>query len=89
MWLVESDIANLLSVMQLASDFFIIDYKTKLDWVIKTPEGEQIVFKKDTGECKVSHFIDMGSQEALELFQYDQKLETVRVNYEGFTKNYV
>ena len=66
----DSSIANLLSVPQLEADGFTIDYNTNRDWVVTTPEGEEIVFKKDTGKCKVFTFIVMDSQESLELLQY-------------------
>ena len=89
MWLVESGIANIIIVPQFEADGFTINYNTKRGWVITTPEGEKIVFKKDTGKCKVLPFIYMGSQEDLALMQSTFKVETVRVNYEGFTKKYV
>ena len=37
MWIVESGIANLLSVLQLEADGFTINYNTKRDWVVTTP----------------------------------------------------
>ena len=86
MWLLESDIENLLSVPQLKVDVFTINYNTNHDWVVTTPEGEQIMFKKDTGKCKVFPFIEMCSQEALEFFHYVSKVDTFRGDYEGFTK---
>ena len=67
MWIVESSIANLLRLPHLEADGFTIDYNTKHDWVITTPEGEEIVFNKDTGKCKGFPFIDMDYQEALTL----------------------
>ena len=86
MWLVESGIANLFSVPQLESDSFTIEYNTNRDWVVTTSEGEEIVFKKETGKYKGFPFIEMDSQEALALLQSVLKVETVRGNYEGFTK---
>ena len=68
-WLVESGISNLLRITHPKVDGFTIYYNTKLDWVVTTPEGERIVFKKYTGKCKGFKFIDMGSQEALALLQ--------------------
>ena len=35
-------------------------YNTKRDWVITTPDGEEIVFKKDAVKCKGFTSIDMG-----------------------------
>ena len=78
MWLVESLITNLLSVPHLKANGFTIDYNTKRDWVVTTPEGEEIMFKKDTGKCERFIFIDMDSQEVLALLQSVSKLDTVR-----------
>ena len=89
MWLVESGIENLLIVPQIEAYGFTIDYNNKLDWVVTTPEGEEIVFKKDTGKCKGFTFIEMDTHEALALLKSVSKVNTVRVNYEGFTKTYV
>ena len=61
MWLVESGITKLLSVPQLEADGFTINCNTNRDWFVTTPEGEKIVFKKDTCKCKGFPFIDMGS----------------------------
>ena len=85
MWLVESVIANLLSVPQLEADGFKIDYTNNI-WTVTTPEGDIIPFKKDTGKCRGFPYIEMGSLEALALMQSVGKVETVRENYEGFTK---
>ena len=86
LWLVESRIANLLYVGQLEEDAFVVDYNTKRNWVAVTPDGTRIVFKRDTGRCKRFPYIEMGSQEALTLVQAVPKVETVRGNFEGFTK---
>ena len=45
MWLEESGIANLLSVPQLEADGFTINYNTERNWVVTTPEGEEIVHR--------------------------------------------
>ena len=87
MWLVESGIAKLLSVPQLEVDSFIIYYNTKRDWVVTTPEGDKIEFKIDTGNCKGFPFIEMGSQEALPLFQYASKVDTVRGDLSRIAKH--
>ena len=52
MWLVESGIANLLSVPQLEADGFKVDYSNNL-LMVTTPEGHVIPFKKDTGKCRL------------------------------------
>ena len=61
MWIVEYGITKLLSIPQLEVDGFTIDYNTKHNWVVTTPNGEEILFKKDTGKCKWFTFIEMGS----------------------------
>ena len=58
-WLNKKGIVNLLSVPQLEKDGFVIDYNTNRDWVVTTPTGEKILFKKDTGLCEGMPYIDM------------------------------
>jgi hypothetical protein len=81
MWINTDGIANLLSVPQLERDGFSIDYNTKRNWVLTTPEGQEIVFKRDTGVAEGMPYIDMREQH----FGVAM-LQTVRKNYEGFTK---
>ncbi len=40
-------------------DGFVVDYNTKQNWVVTTPQGKKIIFQKDTGMCKGMSFIDM------------------------------
>ena len=49
MWLNRNGIANLLSIPQLEEDGYVIDYNTRRDGVVTTPQGKSIVFKRDTG----------------------------------------
>ena len=79
-WLNSQGIANLLSIPQLERDGYEINYNTKRDWVVTTPSGELIVFKRDTGVCTGMPYIDM--HEHHEGFAM---IETVRKNFEGFT----
>ena len=51
-WLNDQGIANLLSDPQLEKDGYTMDYNTKRDWVVTTPEGKCLLFKKDTGMCE-------------------------------------
>ena len=60
MWLVESGIANLLSVSQVEADSFEVDYSNNL-WTLTKPEGHAIAFKKDTGKCHGFPYIEMRS----------------------------
>ena len=48
-WLNEQGIANLLYIPQLKKYGYTIDYNTKRDWVVTTPEGKCLLFQKDTG----------------------------------------
>ena len=84
MWLNKNGIANLLSIPQLEQDGFVIDYNTKRNWTVTTPQGKDIVFKKDTGLCEGMSYINMREhQEGVAM------LETVRNNFEGYTKKQV
>ena len=51
MWVNESRIANLLSIPQLEKDGFRVVTDTLGEWVVYTPQGEKIVFMKDTSLC--------------------------------------
>ncbi len=51
MWLNCDRIANLLPIPQLEEDRYEINYNTKREWVVTTPQGKQIKFKRDTGLC--------------------------------------
>ena len=62
MWINTDGIANLLSLPQLERDGFTIDYNTKKDWVLTTPEGQEIVFKRDTGVAEGMPYIDIREQ---------------------------
>ena len=59
MWLNRNGIANLLSIPQLERDGYTVDYNTKRNWVVTTPEGKEIVFKRDTGLCDRMPYIDL------------------------------
>ena len=83
-WLNKKGIANLLSIPQLEKDGYEVDYNTKRKWVVTTPAGKKIVFKRDTGVCAGMPYIDMREhQEAFAM------IETVRKNFEGFTQKQV
>ena len=73
MWLVESSIANLLSVPQLEADSFKVGYSDGL-WTVTTPEGHVIPFKKNTGKCRGFPYIEIGSLDTLAILQSVKKL---------------
>ena len=72
MWLNEKGITNLLSILQLEEDGYVVDYNTNRDWVVTTPQGEKITFKRDMGLCSRMPYIDMREHAAgvtmLEMF---------------------
>lgn len=85
MWLVRNGIANILSIPQLERDGCILEYKTGGDWSLTTPQGISLVFKRDKGLCEGMPYISIKeNQEALAMLQ--PSIQTVRKNYEGYTK---
>ena len=58
-----------------------ISYETGGTWIINTPEGENIKFKRGTGAYYVIPYIDMSKN-----VQTVSMLQTARMNYEGYTK---
>ena len=73
-----------MSIPQLEQDGFVIDYNTKRNWAVTTPQGKEIVFRKYTGLCEGMPYIDMREhQEGVTM------LETVRKNFEGYKKKQV
>jgi len=48
MWLNENGIANLLSVGLLEAEGYKIEYKTGGDWTVTTPNGEVIIFQRES-----------------------------------------
>ena len=84
MWLNKNGIANLLSIPQLEQYGFVIDYNMKRNCIVTTPQGKEIVFRKDTGMCEGMPYIDIREhQEGVAM------LETVQKNFEGYTKKQV
>ena len=51
------------------------------DWVVLTPDGKRIVFKRDTGMCKGMPYIDLRTHKLGVAL-----VETVRKNFSVFTK---
>ena len=83
-WLNKKGIANLLPIPQLEKDGYVVDYNTKRDWVVTTPSGKEIVFKRDTSICNGMPYIDMKEhQEAFAM------VETVHEHFEGFIEKQV
>ena len=85
-WYNPRGIANLLSIPALEAGGYTIDYKTKRGtWLVTSPEGKIITFKTDVGGG-LTHgmpFLDMRDKQAVAL------LNTVRGNFEGYTKRQI
>ena len=58
-----------------------ISYETGGTWIITTPEGENIKFKRGTRAYYVMPYIDMSKN-----MEAGSMLQTDRINYEGYTK---
>jgi hypothetical protein len=84
LWLVRNGIANLLSLPQLEADGFTVSYHTGGNWIVTTLQGREITFHQEkNGVCRGFPYIDMQSLDAVAMIQ------TVRQQYEGFTKREV
>ena len=81
MWLNKKGIANLLSIPQLEEDGYRVTCDTNTEWAVYTPSGTKIPFKRDKGLCNRMPYVDMREQK--EAFAM---VETVRSNFEGYTK---
>lgn len=84
LWLNRNGIANLLSIPQLEEDGYVINYSTHGEWVVTTPQGKEIVFKRDTGLCNRMPYIDMREHQGAFAM-----VQTVRDKFEGYTKRQV
>ena len=49
----------MLSIPQLENDGYVIDYNTKHDWVVTTPEGKNLLLNKDAGMCEGIPYLDI------------------------------
>ena len=59
---------------------------TKKEWKVISPEGEEIVFERDTGLCEGMPFIDLRKQTQGWAMIETILIETVRRNYDKFTQ---
>ena len=80
-WLNKKGIANLLSSPMLEESGYIVLTRTKSDWVVTTPKGMKIVFKRDKGICNRMPYIDL--RENMEGFTM---IEIIRKQFAGDTK---
>ena len=99
MWINEGGIANLLSIPQLEKDDFRVTSDTHREWIVYSPRGEKLIFKRDTGNLKNMPYIDVDDVTtafALEAFAHanieavqEERIQTVRKNMEGFSRKEV
>ena len=95
MWINEGGIANLLLIPQLEKDGFRVTSDTHGEWIVHSPRGEKLTFKRDTGNLKNMPYIDVDditTAFALEAFAHanieafqEKRIQTVRKNMEGFS----
>ena len=51
MWLNKKGITNRLLIPKLEGYRYRVTYDTIGGWIVQTPEGNPLVFKRDTGLC--------------------------------------
>ena len=80
-WLNKYGIANLISILMLKPNGYLVSTHTHREWKVTTPKGDAIPFKHDTGLCIGILYIDLREQrEGLVM------IKTARKNFAGFTE---
>ena len=83
-WLNKKDITNLISIPMLEASGYIVSTHTHSGWVVTTPEGKDITFKRDRGVCTGMPYINLCEQkEGLVI------IETVRKNMGVHTPEHI
>ena len=59
MWITKGGSANLLSIPRLEKDGFRVTSDTHGEWIVHSPRGKKLVFKRDTGNIKNMPYIDV------------------------------
>ena len=73
-WLNKKGIANLIPTPMLETSGYIVLTHTHADWVVTTPDGKEITFKRDKGVCTGMPKIDLCDQkEGLVIIETVQK----------------
>ena len=94
MWLNEGGIVNLLSIPQPEKDSFRVTTDIHEEWIVYSPQGEKLKFKRDTGLPENMPYIDVRdvteafANANIEAFQ-EKNIQTVRKNMEGFSRKEV
>jgi hypothetical protein len=84
-WENPEGIANLMSLPQLELEGYEV-YKNPHEWYAISPSGGRIDFKLDSGVCRRMAYIDLRKPEEHFFGEGLAMIQTVRSNYEGYTK---
>ena len=100
MWVNEGGIANLLSIPQLEKDGFRVTSDTHGEWIVHSPRGEKLVFKRDTGTTANMPYTDV--RDIAEAFAHanivadhdtkamqERTIQTVRMKMKDFSRREV
>eukprot|EP00804_Cyclotella_cryptica_P019912 CCRYP_007825-RA/>CCRYP_007825-RA protein AED:0.78 eAED:0.12 QI:0/-1/0/1/-1/1/1/0/255 len=96
-WYNKGGITNLISAPQLESDGYILEYATTLGWLVHGPDGKTMIFKRDSGLCGGMPYVDLTQDPADFIVDTNAirrqdgmiMVQTVRGNYEGYTREQV
>ena len=79
-WINNKGIADLISIPMMEAGGYIVSTHTHTYWVVTTPKGKDITFKRDKGVCTGVPYIDLREQKESIVM-----IETVRENMGGNT----
>ena len=88
MWLVCNGIENIILLPQLENDGFRVTYNTLKAWVVICPDGNPILFKHNTSLCDWWPYVYLEYLNTIKCKAVNM-VQTVRGNFDGFTKIYV
>ena len=80
MWINKKGITNFIYIPMLEANGYIVLTHTHADWVMTTPEGKDITFKRDKGVCTGMTYIDLHEKKEGILM-----IETFQENMRGHT----
>ena len=80
-WINPEVISNIISITKIEKSGYCITYDTKEEWVVYTPEGKNIIIKRDSGECEGMKYVELINTEP-----GIAAIKTVRNIFEGYTK---
>ena len=92
-WENPDGIANLLSLVELENNGWIIKYETGNIWAATSPDGQVTInfLIEEAGVCKGMPYVDLTRPDDHIVYNINGMvmIETVRKNYEGFTREQV